>query len=191
MQDGESNLVQSCLEGDTRAWETLVQRHVGRIFNMAYRYTGRRETAEEMVQEVFLKIHQSLSSYRPEAGLFQNWILRVTRNLLIDHYRSNRHEKKVGGSDELELVAIKKAAANPCVEEIYFRKEKQAELRRALEQLSPELRQAVTMRDIQDFSYEEISSLLEVPLGTVKSRINRARVELARIIRGQTSFVKP
>ncbi|MEE8586059.1 MAG: sigma-70 family RNA polymerase sigma factor, partial [Acidobacteriota bacterium] len=155
----------------------------GKVYNMAYRYTRRFDVAEELTQDVFLKVFQNLSSYRPGSGPLRNWVMRVGRNLIIDRYRATRHEKKVAGSEELEQVDfhVETGARNP-FESVYLR-EKAEFLMSGLESLTTELREAVTLRDIEGLAYLEIAQLLEIPEGTVKSRINRGRIELTKILR--------
>ncbi len=153
-----------------------------KIYNMAYRYTRRFELAEELTQDIFLKVFQNLNSYRPESGPLRNWVMRVGRNLIIDRYRATRHEKNVAGSEELEQVDfhVETGTRNP-FESVYLR-EKAEFLMSGLQSLTTELREAVTLRDIEGLAYLEIAQLLEIPEGTVKSRINRGRIELAKAL---------
>lgn len=155
----------------------------GKIYNMAYRYTRRFDVAEELTQDIFLKVFQNLRSYRPDSGPLRNWVMRVGRNLIIDRYRATRHEKNVAGSEELEKVDfhVESGRRNP-FENVYL-KEKAEFLMTGLETLTAELREAVTLRDIEGLAYLEIAQLLEIPEGTVKSRINRGRIELAKSLR--------
>jgi RNA polymerase sigma-70 factor (ECF subfamily) len=152
----------------------------GKIYNMAYRYTRRFDVAEELTQDIFLKVFQNLNSYRPDSGPLRNWVMRVGRNLIIDRYRATRHEKNVAGSEELEKVDfhVESGRRNP-FESVYM-KEKAEFLMSGMETLTAELREAVTLRDIEGLAYLEIAQLLEIPEGTVKSRINRGRIELAK-----------
>lgn len=182
MQESDATLVQRCLRGDARAWEALVQTYVSKIYNMAYRYTRRLDVAEELAQEVFLKIYQNLSSFRPESGSFRNWIMRVARNLIIDHYRATRWDKQVAGSEELEVLDFERPSHQPDPFENVEQKQRAEYLMKALEQLTPELKEAVLLRDIEELSYQEIAETLAIPEGTVKSRINRGRIELAKVL---------
>ena len=152
-----------------------------RIFNLSYRYTNRREEAEDLTQEVLIRVYQNLKSYRSEAGSFQNWILRVARNLIIDHYRQIRRYPQTGGSEELETMNIKDdKIPNP------HRAAEQVEASRflqdGLQSLSPELKEAIVLRDLEGMAYQDIADVLNVPEGTVKSRINRGRLELAKLL---------
>lgn len=182
MQGSEEKLVERCLKGDAHAWETLLQSYVTRIYNMAYRYTRRFDIAEELTQEIFLKVYQNLSSFRSGAGTLQNWILRVGRNLLIDYYRAHRRERQVAGSQELETLEFTEHSNIPSPYESLQARERAEFVMNGLEVLNPELKEAVLLRDIDGLSYQEIASLLEIPEGTVKSRINRGRIELAKVL---------
>jgi RNA polymerase sigma-70 factor (ECF subfamily) len=178
---GESKLVERCLAGDDSAWETIVTSYARRIYNIGYRYTGRRDEAEDLTQEIFIRVYQNLKSYRPEAGSFQSWVLKVARNLIIDHYRQSRRFKAALGSEELETLDLTdEKVPNP------LRSVEQSEavrfLQDGLQSLSPELKEAVVLRDIEGMAYNEIADLLAIPEGTVKSRINRGRIELARLL---------
>lgn len=183
MVESDSKLVTRCLNGDARSWETLLKMYSGRIFNMAYRYTGRFDVSEELTQDIFVKVYQNLSAFRPESGSLQNWLMRVSRNLIIDHYRATRKDKSVAGSEELETLDFAKnsGAASP-FEDLYA-KERAEYLMSGLGELTPELREAVILRDIQGLTYQEIAQMLAIPDGTVKSRINRGRIELAKVLK--------
>jgi RNA polymerase sigma-70 factor (ECF subfamily) len=178
---GEAKLVERCLSGDDAAWETIVTTYTRRIYNVAYRYTGRRDEAEDLTQEIFIRVYQNLKAYRPDAGSFQNWVLKVGRNLIIDHYRQTRRFRQSGGSEELETLELTdEKLPNP------LRAVEAAEasrfLREGLQSLSPELKEAVILRDLEGLAYQEIAEMLAVPEGTVKSRINRGRLELAKLL---------
>jgi len=177
----EAKLVERCLQGDDAAWESIVTTYARRIYNLGYRYTGRPAEAEDLSQDIFIRVYQNLKSYRPDAGSFQNWILKVARNLIIDHYRQTRRFRQTGGSDELEALAITdERQVNP------LRSVEQSEASRmlhdGLQSLSPELKEAVLLRDLEGLAYTEIAEMLSIPEGTVKSRINRGRIELARLL---------
>lgn len=184
MQISDAELVKGCLAGDHAAWETIVRQHHQRIYNLAYRFTGRFDAAEDLAQEIFLKIYRSLASYRLESGALITWIVRVGRNHLIDHYRRFKVERS--RTDSLE-ADYEKAKENPAryagPAEALEQRELSERVHRALLRISEDLREAVILRDLEEFTYEEIAEMLKVPVGTVKSRINRGRVQLARIMR--------
>ncbi|PYV20107.1 MAG: RNA polymerase subunit sigma-24 [Acidobacteria bacterium] len=181
MLTGEAKLVERCLSGDDAAWETIVNSYARRIYNLGYRYTSRREEAEDLTQEIFIRVYQNLKSYRPEAGSLQNWVFKVARNLIIDHYRQSRRFRQTGGSEELETLELaEEKLPNP--QRAVERSEATRFLRDGLASLSPELKEAVILRDLEGMAYQEIAELLSIPEGTVKSRINRGRIELARLL---------
>jgi len=178
---GDHKLVERCLQGDDAAWETVVRFYGKRLFNLSYRYTGRKEEAEDLTQEILIRVYQNLKSYRPDAGSFQNWILRVARNLIIDHYRQVRRYPQTGGSDQLEAAPVADDKM-PDPERTAEQREAAQFLEGGLQSLSPELKEAIILRDIEGMTYQDIADLLNVPEGTVKSRINRGRIELAKLL---------
>ena len=183
MQTTDAELVKQCLAGDHGAWETIVRQYNQRVYNLAYRFTGRFDEAEDLTQEIFLKIYRTLSTYRAESGALVTWIVRVGRNHMIDHYRKYKTERT--HTDSLE-VEYEKAEENPAryanPAQALEQRELSERVHQALLRVSEDLREAVILRDLEEFTYEEIADMLKLPLGTVKSRINRGRVELARII---------
>jgi RNA polymerase sigma-70 factor (ECF subfamily) len=174
-------LIQRCLDGDQHAWETIVQQHWRKVFNVAYKFVGRHEEAEDLVQEIFLKIFKSLNTFDRRAN-FQTWLISVSRNLCIDHYRSVRKERETI-DQAVDPEAVTPAASEPGAIEALEQRDRVELLKEALAALPPALRTAVLMRDIQEMSYQEIAAVLRLPEGTVKSRINRGRTELAQQIR--------
>ncbi|MGH9863652.1 MAG: RNA polymerase sigma factor [Candidatus Acidiferrales bacterium] len=186
MDDAE--LVQRCLAADASAWDTVVRTHTRRVYNLCYRFTSRREEAEDLTQEVFLRVFRTLQSYDPRQGPLEVWLHRVARNLLIDHYRATRKQRlAVPLEDELLHLEEKESAA-PRPDRALGRREVSAAIEQALARLSPELREAVILRDIQGLDYREISQVLEIPEGTVKSRINRGRAELGKFLKRHPGF---
>src|SRR5687767_1015352 len=179
--DAIDALIQRCLGGDQVAWEDIVRQHRRKVFNIAYKFTGRHDEAEDLTQDVFLKIFKSLDTFDRRAN-FQTWLVSVSRNLCIDHYRSVRKERETidRDVDAGELMPIAQTQSPFAAVE---QRDRVHLLRKALEQLPPTLRSAVMLRDIQELSYQEIADRLHLPEGTVKSRINRGRTELARQIR--------
>jgi RNA polymerase sigma-70 factor (ECF subfamily) len=180
----DPDLVKACLSGDPGAWESIVRQHHRRIYNLAYRFTGRFDEAEDLTQEIFLKIYRTLSSYRPESGMLNSWIVQVGRNHIVDHYRKFKVQRAQTDSLETEYDRVNENPArylNPG--EALERLELQERVRRALLKVPEDLRDAVILRDLEEFTYEEIADMLNLPLGTVKSRINRGRIELARLLK--------
>lgn len=181
MLSSDEKLVERCLQGDDAAWEQIVNSYTRRIYNLGYRYTNRRDEAEDLTQEILVRVYQNLKSFRADAGTFQNWILKVGRNLIIDHYRQTRRFQQAAGTEELETMNLKdEKAPNP--ERTVERDEAARFLREGLQALSPELKEAIVLRDIEGMAYLEIAELLGIPEGTVKSRINRGRLELAKLL---------
>ena len=178
----DAQLVQRCLRGDGSAWEELVRRHTQRVYNLCYRFTGNTAEAEDLSQEVFLRIYRTLPSYRPADGAFPTWLTSVTRNLLVDHYRRTRHDRMTHSIDDAMPQLEEKHSPARSPDRLAQAAELSAQLQRALARLSPELREAVILRDLQSLEYAETRTVLQVPEGTVKSRINRGRVELAKIL---------
>ena len=185
----DAQLVQQCLQGDGSAWEELVRRHSRRIFNICYRFTGNRTEAEDLSQEVFLRVYRTVGSYRSAYGGFATWMTSVTRNLLIDHYRRTKRDRITDSLDDSMPVVENKASSARRPDEQALLGELSSQVQSALTKLSPELREAVVLRDLQQLDYSEIQTVLSVPEGTVKSRINRGRIELARIL--QQMGVRP
>jgi RNA polymerase sigma-70 factor, ECF subfamily len=171
-------LIRRCLRGDEAAWETIVRHYWRKVFNVAYKFVGKHDEAEDLTQEIFLKIFKSLDTFDRRAN-FQTWLISVSRNLCIDHYRSVRKERETidRDVDASELTPISKEVGAIALLE---QQDRVALLRQALAELPETLKTAVLMRDIQEMSYQEIARKLRLPEGTVKSRINRGRTELAR-----------
>jgi RNA polymerase sigma-70 factor (ECF subfamily) len=182
-------LVRRCIAGDAVAWEEIVQRYHRRIYNICYRFTGSGTDADDLTQEVFIKMYRTLNRYDVERGAFMTWVTTVTRNLLVDHFRKTRQERV---TDSLDTPQSEQDDAMPLGDRIPDKgpspdtrvqsREAREAVHLALQKLSPELREAVILRDLQDMDYREIATVLRVPEGTVKSRINRGRAELARLL---------
>ena len=185
----DAQLVQRCLQGDGSAWEELVHRHTRRVYNVCYRFVGNRTEAEDISQEVFLRVYRTLGSYRSAHGGFATWMTSVTRNLLIDHYRRTKRDRQTDSLDDAMPVVESKESGARRPDEQALLGELSGQVQTALTKLSPELREAVILRDLQQLEYAEIQQVLSVPEGTVKSRINRGRIELARIL--QQMGVRP
>ena len=107
----DAQLVQQCLQGDGLAWEELVRRHTRRIYNICYRFTGNGAEAEDLSQDVFLRVYKTLGSYRSAYGGFATWMTSVTRNLLIDHYRRTKRDRVTDSLDDAMPVVENKASS--------------------------------------------------------------------------------
>lgn len=179
--DDIETLIQRCLRGDQAAWERIVRLHWRKVFNVAYKFVGKHDEAEDLTQDIFLKIFKSLDTFDRRAN-FQTWLISVSRNLCIDHYRSVRKERETIDRD-VDANQLSPAAVDAGPIAALEQRDRVSLLREALAALPDTLRTAVIMRDIQELSYQEIAGRLQLPEGTVKSRINRGRTELARQVR--------
>ena len=174
-------IIERCLKGDQVAWAVIMDRHRRKVFNLAYKFVGRHDEAEDLTQDIFVKIFKALHTFDRRAN-FQTWLISISRNLCIDHYRSVRKERATMARDvdASELTPASRERGPLAQLEQSDLKEI---IRRAMSELPDALRVAVTLRDLQEYSYQEIADQLHLPEGTVKSRINRGRIELARQIR--------
>jgi RNA polymerase sigma-70 factor, ECF subfamily len=179
--DAIDAVIQRCLAGDQTAWEQIVRQHWRKVFNIAYKFTAKHDEAEDLTQDVFLKIFKSLNTFDRRAN-FQTWLVSVSRNLCIDHYRSVRKERETIDRD-VDAGDLSPVAQTVSPIAVLEHRDRVELLKKALHQLPPALREAVLLRDIQELSYQEIAERQHLPEGTVKSRINRGRTELARQIR--------
>ncbi len=174
-----NEIIRECLEGRQGAWETLMNMYAKKVFNMAYQFSGSREEAEDLTQDIFLKLYNSLSKYDFQRN-FTAWLLTLTKNYLIDEYRRTKWEKTQRDDFNEDLLA---QASLKGPETDLDRKETQAVIWEGLNRLSSEMRMCIILRDLQGRSYEEMTEVLGIPLGTVKSRVNRARIQLAEVLR--------
>ena len=181
-------LVRRCIAGDAVAWEEIVRTYNRRIYNICYRFAGSGDDAEDLTQEVFIKMYRTLTTYDHTKGAFATWVTTITRNLLVDRFRKGKQQRLTDSIDATsehedavplsEQIQDQSAAPDARVRS----REVGETVHAALGKLSPELREAVILRDLQDMDYREIAAVLKVPEGTVKSRINRGRAELARLL---------
>jgi RNA polymerase sigma-70 factor, ECF subfamily len=160
-----------------------------RIYGICYRFTGSATEAEDLTQEVFLKMFRNLGTFDAARGGFTTWLTTLTRNLLVDHYRRSRMERvsdsldeTLDGAEDGPSKAERLQDTRKTQEQHVAGLELRAQVQQALQQVSPELREAVILRDLEDMDYKEIAEVLGVPQGTVKSRISRGRSELARLL---------
>ena len=174
-------LIEQCLAGDQVAWEQIVRQNWRKVFNVAYKFVGKHDEAEDLTQDIFLKIFKALKTFDRRAN-FQTWIISISRNLCIDHYRSVRKERQTIARD-VDSNDLQPATPDRGPYAQAEHQDLRAQLRQALESLPITLRTAVVLRDLQELSYQEIADRLGLPEGTVKSRINRGRIELAHQLR--------
>jgi RNA polymerase sigma-70 factor (ECF subfamily) len=181
--DADTQLVERCLSGEEAAWEDLIKVHTRRVYGICFRFTGSDHEAQDLTQEVFLRIFRSLKSFRAGEGSFTVWLSRLTRNLLIDHYRRTKLDRATDSIEEQLPMLEEKTATLSRTDGLVAGREASEMLQQALQKLSPELRETVILRDLEELEYREIAQVLNVPEGTVKSRLNRGRAELARVLR--------
>lgn len=188
-QQQTAQLVRRCLAGDSSAWEDIVRLHNRRIYSLCYRFTNSQDDAQDLTQDVFIRVYRTLGSYDADKGAFTTWIMTLTRNLLVDHFRRSKQDRvtdsiDAGLGEEEDSLSLSNRLEDrgPTPDDRLASKETQKLVQQALARLSPELREAVILRDLQDMDYKEIAKVLRVPEGTVKSRINRGRTELGRLL---------
>lgn len=155
------------------SWEEIVRTHSTRVYRLAYRLTGNKHDAEDLTQEVFVRVFRSLSTYTP--GTFQGWLHRITTNLFLDQARRRQRIRFDALPDD---APDRMAGREPTPPQAYDERHLDPEVQAALEALPPEFRAAVVLCDIEGLSYEEIAATLGVKLGTVRSRIHRGRAHL-------------
>ena len=179
----ENQLVQEAKAGSLTAFEELISSYEKRIYNYCLRMTNSREDAEDLTQEVFVRVYKSLKRFRGKSQL-STWIYRIAHNICIDRYRKTRLvtislSQPKGEDDEGE---IELPAGNPSPEEEAMRLELKKHLLKSISELPPKYRSVIVLRDIQNYSYDEIAEILRLPLGTVKSHISRARAALRKAV---------
>ncbi len=187
--DPDDRLVERCLQGDEAAWEDLVRTHTRRVYAICYRFTNNGAEAQDIAQDVFLRVFRTLKSYRSGEGTFVVWLAKLTRNLLIDHYRRGKMDRASESLDDRRGGPEAEFTAGSRTDALLAGREIEEILQAALQKLSPDLREAVILRDLEELEYKEMAAVLNVPEGTVKSRINRGRAELARVLRRQKVVV--
>jgi len=174
-----AELLQRCLAGDELAWEALVRTHQARVYGIAYAYTGDADDARDLAQEIFVRVFRKLDTC-PDPGCFLPWLIRVARNAAVDHLRRRKARPPARDIPADEMLTL--AASGPSPEEELNAESRRRLVYRALQKLSEINREIILLKDIQGLALEEISAMLNVPLGTVKSRTNRARLELAKAV---------
>jgi RNA polymerase sigma-70 factor (ECF subfamily) len=172
-----ATLLERCRGGDELAWEALVRQHQSRVYGVALHYLGNAEDARDVAQEIFVRIYKKLDSCS-EASRFLPWMLRIARNACIDHIRRRHARPPRRDIPAEEMHDLASSAPGP--EEHWREDSRKRLLHLAIQKLSDLNREIILLKEIQGLSLEEIASMLNVPVGTVKSRSNRARLELAR-----------
>jgi len=191
MQKERSELVQLCLDGDDNAWAKLVEEYRGLVYSICYLFCGSTQDAEDLVQDTFLKIWMNLSSYDPSRGELKGWIATVTRNQRVDRFRRSGQERRTDsidstsegwGQSETVPLAQRIPDMRPTPHDVAVTSEVTAIVNKAVDKISPEMREVVSMRFVHGFDNQEIAHRLRIPEGTVKSRTNRGRAQLASLL---------
>ena len=181
MSDLEKLLVKKSQSGDVESFELLISSYDKRAYNIAYRVMGNEEDAKDMAQEALLRVFRALKDFKGQSS-FSTWLYRIVTNVCLDELRRRKNEKYVSmdsaiqtdnGELHMELCSDKETPEN-----VYERVEQRELIKSAIREMNEEYRSVIVLRDIQGFSYDEISNILDCSLGTVKSRINRARTML-------------
>ncbi len=176
-------LARRAAKADPEAWDEIVELYGERIFNLAYRFAGNQPEAEDLTQDIFLKLYRNLHRYRGDVPLLA-WALRLSRNLCIDHYRHHRTRKQAETVSDEVLAQL---PSGDDVERSSQKRERRRLVQQVLDEMSESLASVLMLRDFQGLSYDEIAGFFEVPVGTVKSRLNRGRQELVRRVEERLS----
>ena len=186
---GDADLVERALVGREECFEELVRRYQRPIAAYTYRLVGNYESALDLTQDVFIKIYSSLHRYRPEYK-FSTWIYKIAHNAAVDHLRRNAvREQSIVAQSDGETYDLPIESNLPTPEQLSERAERRSEIEALVSQLQPIYRELVVLRHAQDLSYDEIAEVTNLPLGTVKNRLFRAREALREMLlqRGITS----
>lgn len=185
MTSEDRQLIERCRSGDREAFDELVRRYERQAYNLAYRLSGNYDDASDVVVEAFVRVFQGLHTFRGEAN-FGTWLHRVVVNTFLDMRKRSKGRQNVSLEEQLELegdtLTRQIEDTGPGPEELVEKEEREEILQRAIAQLSPERRILIVLYHFENLSYEEIARMLNLPVGTVKSRLNRARLALREIL---------
>ncbi len=176
------NLIDSFKKGNAAAFGDIVLKYEDKIYNLCRHMLGNAHEAEDAAQDVFLKAYQALPKFQPDASLY-TWLYRIATNTCIDYKRKPIFESLYSGSEEEERLVYDRASNAPSPEKLYQSKQIDQALRESLAKLSPKLRAIIILKEIEVLSYGEIAETLSISIGTVKSRIARAREELQKLMK--------
>jgi RNA polymerase sigma-70 factor (ECF subfamily) len=193
MNTGGTELVQLCLSGNDDAWARLVEEYRGLVYSICYLFCGSTQDAEDLVQDAFLKIWMNLASYDPSRGELKGWIATVARNQRVDRFRRSGQQRLTDSIDSAAegrdfsgsapmTIAQRIADPRPTPHDVAVTSEVTSIVTRAVRKISPEMREVVTMRFVHELDNQEIAHRLRIPEGTVKSRTNRGRAQLASLL---------
>lgn len=174
-----THILESCRAGDELAWEMLVRRYQSRVYGIACTYVGDSDDARDLAQEIFVRIYRHLDGCK-DAERFLPWLIRISRNACIDHLR--RRKARPPARDIPAESALRLVAPGETPDEEYVRKERLRIVETALQRLSDINREIILLKDMQGLPLDDIAGLLDLPIGTVKSRSSRARIELAKAV---------
>jgi RNA polymerase sigma-70 factor, ECF subfamily len=180
--DGDLSLIARFKDGDSTAFEEIVLKNQDRIYNLCRHMLGNTHEAEDAAQDTFIKAYKNLNNFRPEAS-FYAWLYRIAVNTCLDYKKRPFFESLFRKSDEGEEYITEAVSKEPTPEKLYESKQLGLALRKSLGKLSIKLRTAIILKEIEGLSYEEIAEVLDVSIGTVKSRISRAREELKALMK--------
>ncbi len=193
MNENEKHLLESAKKGDIEAFEKLIEAHEKKVFNIALRMMGNYEDAMDMAQEAFIRVFKSIGSFKEQSSL-STWIYRIVTNICLDELRKRKNRKVLSIDDNIKSDdgEIKRNIVSDDLtpDEKVERDEIKRMINNAINELSDEHRTAIVLRDIQGFSYKEISEIVNCPEGTVKSRISRARQALKEILMSKRELLK-
>jgi len=178
-----AELVKRAKAGDGAAWEDIVSSFSRRIFNLAYRFTSSPDAAQDLTPYVFIRGFRSSDQHDPKKWTHANWLMRLARNLIIDDYRHRQRNPQNSMADAVDDHQYHLRAAGTSAHREMERKELANQVQEGIDKLPEDLKTCVILRDIEELTYQEIVDVLKIPEGTVKSRINRGRIELAKILR--------
>ena len=186
VQQDEERLVEKAINGDARAFEILMEKHEARMYAVALRMCGNREDAQDCLQDAMIRIYKALPTFKGQSS-FSTWAYRITMNTCLDDLRRKK-TRQASSLDAMLDLGWSPADEENTPERSYGEKEVRRELSKAIQSLPEDMRAAVVLRDVQGFSYEEIASMLNINIGTIKSRISRGREKLREILSGNAEL---
>ncbi|MCP5054697.1 MAG: RNA polymerase sigma factor [bacterium] len=175
------NMINGLKTGKQEAWNMMIDSYSRKVYNLALNFAGNSDDASDITQDIFLKVYNNIDKFQ-DGSNFTSWLLRLAKNYCIDYWRKNKYNRMRMELDDNIRVKDDRTDAPRTPEDNVIRNSDIKFLRQKLLLLPPDLRTLIIMRDIQDYSYQEISEHLDIPLGTTKSRINRARTKLAKVV---------
>lgn len=192
MSKSEKYLLKRSKDGDIQAFEQLIENYQTKVFNIALRIIGNYDDANDLAQEVFLRVYKSIKSFKGESS-FSTWIYKITKNVCLDEIRKRRNKNVISLDEEIKLNSgevTRQVESSDDTPDVALEKSEMKDLiNKAISELSDEHRVVIVLRDIQGFSYEEIAKIIDCPEGTVKSRINRARKALKKILKSKRELL--